>query len=362
MSFLITRRPEKLFDGTVKFSRWTALHNPYIFEFTREDVHAYNTLIRPSIHPTLPTVWTNGDPATLPTFVSAGDSIYLNSGMYQGVYEVFSVTGEYITLNTPHIGNGGNGRVNLVDAITNFKASINIYNAITGNVIDTVYPKPDSTGLLLCDVAGAIRSSVDTQFEANQSVINQANQGISGSFYLGYGATYTLIVGDESFSVTIPEVVDSNIYYWISAAKQITGDISEGMDGIGQNMKEYVPKNISGSDAKFLTMFERPTYFEGFPFTLSFLYDEDFNSVYLERHQQDVDVNGTNVGSETDNNLLVTGRNYVNQLKVRTPNTGAAAFDVWLETGDTIEGGYVEAGAIPVGAVNEYAAAARSEP
>lgn len=355
MSFLITRRPEKLFSGSVKFSRWTALHNPYIFEFTREDVHAYNTLIRPAIHPTLPTVWTDGNPTLLPTYVSAGDSIYLNSGMYNGVYEVFSVTGEYITLNTPHIGNGGNGRVNLVDAITNFKAEIKIYNAITGNVIDTVYPKPDSTGLLLCDVSGVIRSSVDTQFEANQTVLNKENKGISGSFYLAYGGTYTLIIGDESFNTVIPEIVDPNIYYWLSAAKQITGDISDGMAGIGQNLKEYVPKNLSGSDAKFLTMFERPSYFEGFPFTLSFLYDEDFNSVYLERHQQDVTINGVNVGAETDTNLLVTGRRYVNQMKIRTPNTGAAAFDVWLETGDAITDGYVIGGGVQLGSSSEFA-------
>lgn len=362
MSFLITRRPEKLFDGTVKFSRWTALHNPYIFEFTRQDVNVYNVLIRPSYNATLPTVWTDGNAALLPTYVQAGDSIYINSGHYNGVYEVYSVSGQYITLNTPHLGNSGAGYANLVDAFTNFKADIKVYNAITGTVIDTVYPKPDSTGLLLCDISGIIRSTIDTKFEANQTDINVANQDLSGSFYLGYGGTYTLVIGSTSFNLTIPETVDPNVYYWVSAAKQITGDISEGMDGIGQNMKEYVPKNISGSGAKFLTMFERPTYFEGFPFTLSFLYDEDFSTVYLERHQQDVDVNGTDVGAETDTNLLVTGRNYVNQLKVRTPNTGSAAFDVWLETGDTISGGYVVSGAIPIGATNQYAAEARSEP
>lgn len=360
MSFLITRRPEKLFSGTVKFSRWTALHNPYIFEFTREDFHAYNTLIRPAIHPTLPTVWTDGDPVNLPLFVYAGDQIYLNSGMYQGIYTVHSVTNQYITLSTPYIGNGGNGRVNLADRITNYKAYIKIYDGVTDELIDTVYPKPDTTGLLLYDASGVIRSIVDTQFNANQSDINKENKGISGCFKIGYGATYKVIFPNSTLDVTLPEVpsspsVNEDRYYWVTAAKQITGDVSDGMDGIGQNMKEYVPKNISGSNAKFLTMFERPTYFAGFPFTLSFLYDEDFSEVYLERHQQDVDINGTNVGAETDNNLFVTGRRYANQMNVRTPNTGAASFDVWLETGDTITGGYVESGGIQLGSTSEYA-------
>lgn len=356
MSFLITRRPEKLFTGTTKFSRWTALSNPYIFEFLRSDMGVYNTIVRPSYHPTFPTVWTDIPPSFLPLYVQAGDNIYLSSGMYQGVYEVHSVSGQYITINTPDIGNGGAGRGNLVDAITNFKASIAVHDAVTNELIDTFYPKPDSTGFLLQDVSGVVRSQVQTAFEANQSNINIANKGISGSFYIVYGATYTLTtVAGESFPSVISDVQDPNTYYWISAAKQITGDVSDGMDGIGQNMKEYVPKNISGSEAKFLTMFERPTYFEGFPFTLSFLYDDDFESVYLDSHQQDINVNGVNIGSESANTLLVNGRGYVNQMKIRTPNTGSDAFNVWLETGDNISNRYMFNGYVASGYTNERA-------
>lgn len=361
MSFLVTRKPQKLFASTVKFSRWTALHNPYIFEFTREDFHANNTLIRPAYHATLPTVWINAAAATVEANIEAGDNIYLNSGMYQGVYEVEAVNGQYVTLNTPYIGNGGNGRVNLIDRITNFKAFVKLYDGVTNELIDTVYPKPDSTGLLICDVSGIIRSIVDTQATINQSDINKANKGISGSFKLGYGATYTLLLSGVSYSVTIPEVpgsptINNEIYYWVSASRQITGDISEGMDGIGQNMKEYVPKDISGNYAKFLTMFETPTYFEGFPFFLSFLYDEDFDGNYLERHQQDLDINGTNVSTETDDNLLISELGYVNQMKIRTPNTGTNKFDVWLEKGDTATNGGVVSGGIPSRAMSEYAA------
>lgn len=357
MSFLITRRPQKLFTGTTKFSRWTGVHNPYNFEFTREDYGVFNTAIRNAYSTTLPTIWTDGDPLSVPNFVSAGDQIYVNSGVYNGVYTVHSVNGEYITIDTPFIGNGGAGRVNLIDRLQNFKAFINVYDALNDNLIETVYPKPDSTGFLIYDVSGVLRSLIRTQAEANQSNINVANDDISGSFYLGYGATYKFVSPSVTTDVTIPEVVDNSVYYWLSAAKQIDGDTDLGMDGIGQNLKEYVPKNISDNYAQFLTMFETPTYFEGFPFTLSFIYDEDFDDRYLVRHQQDLNVNGTNVGSETDNNLLVTGRGYVNQMMVRDPNTGADQFDVWLEVGDEIADGYVEAGGVSLGAGNSFAAA-----
>lgn len=355
MSFLITRRPEKQYGANVKFSRWTALHNPYIFEFTREDYHANNTLIRPAYHATLPTVWLDGDPVTIPTFIEAGDRIYLNSGMYNGVYTVHSVSGQYVTLDTPYIGNGGNGRLNMVDRLQNFKAYINIYDRVTNDVIDTVYPKPDGTGLLLFDVSGALRSIVETQATINQSDINRPNKGISSGFKIGYGVTYRYVSGAVTTDVTVPEVVDSSFYYWISAAKQIDGDITEGMDGIGQNMKEYVPKDLSNTYAKFLTIFEKPTYFEGFPFTLSFLYDEDFESKYLQRHQQDLNINAGNVGSETDDELLVTGRYYANQMKVRTPNAGTKSFDVWLETGDAITNGGVVNGGLPEASMSNNA-------
>lgn len=357
MSFLITRRPEKLFQSTVKFSRWTGIGNSYIFEFTRAEYGVINTAIRNAYSTTLPTIWTDGDPATVPLLVSAGEQIYVNSGVYNGVYTVHSVNGQYITIDTPFISNGGSGRVNLVERITNYKAFINVYDGVTNDVIDTVYPKPDSTGLLLYDFSGILQSVVDTQATINQTDINRKNSGISGSFKIGYGATYKYEIGSIEYDITIPEVIDDSLYYWLSASKQITGDVSLGISGVGQNLKEYVPKNLIGSDAKFLTMFERPTYFEGFPFTLSFLYDEDFDMNYLERHQQDLDVNGGDIGSETDSNLFVTGRGYVNQMNIRTPNTGADSFNVWLEVGDTIEDGYVLGGGVQLGSASNFAGA-----
>lgn len=360
MSFLITRKPEKLFTGTVKFSRWTGIGNPYIFELTREDYHVNNTLIRTAYNTTKPTIWTNASAVVLPLVVFAGDQIYLNSGMYQGVYTVFSVSGSYITIDTPYIGGGGQGGINLVDRFINYKAFINVYHGVTNALIDTVYPKPNSKGLLLYDVSGVIRSTVNTSTTTVQSNINKANKGISGSFKIGYGATYTIVLPSTTTTSSIPEVPESPTannekYYWIAGSKQIAGNVPLTINGIGQNLKEYVPKNISGSAAKFLTMFERPTYFLGFPFFLSFLYDEDFSTVYLDRHQQDVDINSADIGAETSNTLSISEKGYVNQMKVRAPNTGTNAFEVWLETGAAVTGGYVTLGAVPIGATSKYA-------
>jgi len=355
MSFLITRRPEKQFTPSVKMSRWTALFNPYLFEMTRADYAVVSTGIRSFIHPTFPTIRTTGDPLSVPLFVQAGDQIYLNSGIYNGIYTVFSVTGEYITIDTPAIGVGGSGWVNLIERLQNFKAYVKIYDGVTDELIDELWLSPDSTGFLLADVSGVLRSRVVTTADPTQTVINKANKGISGSFKLGYGAIWKFVSGAIVNDVVLPEVIDDTIYYWASAAQQVTGNISAGMAGIGQNMKDYVPKDLSGSAAKFLTMFDRPTYFEGFPFFLSFIYDDDFDGITLERHQQDVDINGTNVGAETDTTLLVSEKHYVNNMRLRAPNNGTNRIKVWLETGPAESGGYVVVGGIQVGAASRNA-------
>jgi hypothetical protein len=354
MSFLITRKPEKLFASSVKFSRWTALENPYLFELTRSDYGVNSTGIRPAYHPTKPTVRTTGDPVTVPIFVLAGDRIYVNSGVYQGIYTVFSVTNEYIVLDTPYIGVGGTGWVNLVDRLQNFKAYIKIYDGVTNVLIDELRLSPDSTGLLIADVSGILRKQLNTTADPTQSTINKANKGISGSFRIGYGATWLYVSEEITTDVTSPEVIVKEKYYWLSAAKQIDGDIASGMSGIGQNLKEFVPKNLASSEAKFLTMFERPTYFDGFPFFLSFIYDEDFDGITLERHQQDADINGIDVGAETDNTLIVSQKHYVNNMKLRAPNAGTKIIKAWLEDGPAETDGYIGVGGIPIGGASKY--------
>lgn len=332
MSLIITRRPEKIFSPSAKYSRWTALFNPYLFEFRRVDYGVLITEVNIIYNATLPTVQTNGDPLTVPLFVQAGDNIYLNSAPYIGIYEVFSVTDEFITINTPDIGAGSVGYLNRIERQQNYKSVVNVYDAVTNELIDTLRNAPDTSGNLILDVSGVLRSRLTTTADPSQTPINAKNSGISGSFYLTYGSTWNYVIDGTSTPITSPVIDDETFYYWLSAARQITGDISAGMAGIGQNMQEYVLKNISGNYAYFLTMFERPTWLSVSYCFLSFIYDEDFGATVLRRHQQDVDVNGVNVGTETVTNLLTTEIEYVNNMILRAPNAGATMSKVWIET------------------------------
>lgn len=352
MSLFITRRPEKTVGS--KVSRWTALHNPYLFEFTRKDYPVTSTAIRPAYHATLPTAKVTGQTTG---FVSAGNTIYLNSGIYNGTYTVISatqisITESYIVIDTPYIGVGGSGYVNYSEVLVNYKLYIIIYNAADNSVIDILYPKPDSTGLTMVDVSGAIKSVLETADTCAFTLINQKNDGMSGSFYLVYGTTYRF----NGTDIETLEIVDATDYYWVNAAKQVTGQTVLGMGGYGQNMAEYVPFNMSGSEAKFLTMFDKPTKFSGYPFTLGFIYSEDFETVYLERHQINYNINRQATSAESDQTLLVTGMLYANDLMIADEDATTTQMDVWLETGGTIEDGYVEVGGIQLGSASAYAA------
>lgn len=345
----ITKRPEKdIYGGET--SRWTSLFNPYIFEATRKDYSVTSTAIRPAYHATLPTVETNAVPAELPSQVSAGQSIYLSSGIYTGVFTVHSVTGKYITLQTPYIGVGGSGYVNLVDLLLNFKIYFNIYTE-TGTLIESLFPKPNTAGVVMLDVSGAIQKLVDNADTMNFVNINEVSVGLSGQFYLGYGFSYKV----GGVTITTTEQKDAERYFWTSSAQQITGKFFS----YGQNLAKYVPFNVNGSAAKFLTAFDEPTLFVGFPFSLSFIYSEDFEDTYISRHQQNKDVNGTATSAESDDTLGTSGMKKLNYLQLADTDANTTQLDVWLETGGAIPdgGGYYESGMMQQGYIDQYAEA-----
>ena len=345
----INKRPEKTIYSS-EVSRWTALFNAYLFEVTRKDYFVTSTAIRPAIDATRPTVETSAVPAELPSQVSAGDTIYLSSGIYSGAYTVYSVTNNFITLDTNYIGVGGSGYVNLMDLLLNFKMYFNIYDKV-GTLIESLFSKPNTAGLVMLDVSGAIQKLVDNadtmQFVNN----NEAAEDLSGEFYLGYGYAYKV----GGLNITTTESIDATHYFWSSAAMQITGKFFS----YGQNLAEYVPFNINGSEAKFLSAFQEPTMFIGYPFSISFIYSEDFEETYLARHQQNNDINGAATSAESSQVLNDNGIGFVNFLQLETTDATTSSLDLWLETAGAIPdgGGYYDSGFVLQGYVDQYAEA-----
>lgn len=345
MAINITKRPEKYIGS--QFSRWTALHNPINFEVSRTDFNVINTAIRAFIHPTLPTVKTDANPAELPLFVQPGDRIYLKSGVYTGIQTVLSVTGQYITIDATYSNVGGSGWVNLIDYLTNFKIGFRLRSNITGEIIDGGFYTPDGTGLAIINVNGLLKKLLVTEDNYSYILQNQKNDGLSGGFAVEYSINYN--IGELNIAGTY--IADSTEYFWLSAAQQV-------LDFYGQNMADFVPLNQADYYAKFLTLFNQPTIWVGLPSAIHFIYSEQFPTTYLVRHQQNLDANGNPTSAESTQILLNSEAGFMNAMALADPDADTAFIDFWIETGGAIpEGGdYVDDGFMDAEFVSEYSA------
>lgn len=345
MATLITKRPEKLIESTA-FSRWSAIHNPINFEVSRKDYNVLNTAIYVFANPTLPTVKTDANPLQLPLFVSAGDKIYLKSGVYTGIQTVVSVTGNYITIDATFSIVGGAGYVNLIEYLENFKIGLRIYD-LDGGLIDGGVYTPDGTGKAIINVAGLLKKLLVTENNCSFILRNEKNTGVSGGYYVSINTTFH--IGATNFITTW--LKDETNYYWIASVQQVG-------DEFGQNMGSFAVLPIADNTAKFLTMFEQPTYWIDYAFALSFIYSEQFPATYLERHQQNKNINGANTSGEQVTTLLNSENSFVNAMMVDDIDATTTQIDVWLETGGAIPdgGGYVDDGFVVGGFVSQYSA------
>lgn len=345
MAILITKRPEKYIGS--RFGRWTALHNPINFELSRKDYNVINTALRTYIHPTLPSVKTDALPAELPLFAIPGDRIYLSSGNYTGVQTIHSVVDEYIVIDTAVNGVGGSGWVNLVDFLTDFKIGLRLKQIDTNEVIDTGFFTPDNTGLSIIDVSGMLKKLLITESTFTTMTANRKNDKISGGYYIEYSINCTL---PSAVHVSGTWVGDATEYFWISAARQVP-------EFYGQNMIEYTPLNQANYYAKFLTKFEQPTMWEGYEFSMSFIYSEEFEETYITRHQQNKNINGVATSGESNVTLANSEAKFMNEMLIADVDATTTKAEVWLETGGAIPsgGGYVEDDYMSSGFVSAHA-------
>jgi hypothetical protein len=123
----------------------------------------------------------------------------------------------------------------------------------------------------------------------------------------------------------------TDLSYFTNSAKQI-------QDLYGSNMGEYVPfLETTGPDpkAKFLSDFEVPTYFPGFPFSLSFIYSEDLTGIETTKREEKFDINKNSTGVtvlELDNSQLP----FVNRLMIDQGYTNETYIEVYLQTEEVL--------------------------
>ena len=207
-----------------------------------------------------------------------GETIELSSeGGYIGTFEILNIDGTEVTINkTWSLFNP------FFLAIINFPNRINFYVTlrITNNALVPVYRDlrftPNPEGIIRAEISGALRSLINLNFTENlidPTAIRTDETNLSTPFYF---ATKDNWIGSG----------ESWVEYY--AAEDVKFAVA-GAFQIGDPYNGYYNKYFANPEGtyfhsdympKWITQFENPVYFYGFPFTLSFLANSSINSGY----------------------------------------------------------------------------------
>jgi hypothetical protein len=325
--------PQKTINGQVsEVSKWNAVHHPIQFEIQRQD---RSVISATQYSPTQVTIFFNG------TFEGiVGDSIYFESGIFKGTGVVAVIGFSGVTsgiivdfvVATYSVQLGG--FLNFVSYRSSYYIETTIFGVDETPAyyeVGTSINKPDATGRAKIDVSAFLKTIVSYQdtFEYNQ--LNKSDLSQGGQFNIQYREGYNGTTGAWSGIST------SNLFYYVNASKQI-------QQVYGANMGEYVPFDTAFTTepkAKFLSDFNKPTYFPGFPFSLSFIYSDAIAGSQIVKFEEEKDSNG-GVVSTLSFNLDPAYLQQVNRLMLSDdfPCT-TEEVDVWLQTDGAVCREYV---------------------
>lgn len=218
---------------------------------------------------------------------------------------------------------------------------IKIFEVGSNTLLASNTVRPFKAGSWFVSIDPYIRSYLLSDYSADfTSFDNYIDAGNALNFYI----TYDQIFDDGSDTLFNSE-----------QTKPITAMCSAMQfgDTNGGNMIEYVPFNTDlseGSKMKFLTKFERPVMWTGYPFSLSFIYSLEIQGVQIIKREIQQNINrGSLQTTNTNLNPLEIGQ--VNYLKVREPNqlyAKSVLLSIRTE-GEVIDNNYVNEGYVDEG-------------
>ena len=327
MSLFIIKYPDRANEeNSSLISKWTAINHSVTFEMRRQDFQGAFTF--------------NSTDQTITFFVSApgfgaseavaGDVVFMENTRMYGDLTVIQNNGTNLlcSLNVGVFDNLAHtiGFINLYSR-ENYYAITEVYGVNESNTYDligTTKNRPDGRGRFNVDVSSFIKNIVSYEDNFKYNTINQKDGSLGSPFNIKYSENWK---GSEG---ALTALTDVNKRYGVNAAKQI-------QDLYGQNMGEYVPYFIDNTTpvplSKFLSDFKEPTYFPGFPFSLSFIYSEGIATLASYRDQQGFDINNVEVFSALGAPLDNSQSEEVNRLMINESiGSDVDSCLVWLQS------------------------------
>lgn len=319
MSVSITTYPERIINSdATTVSRWSAVHQPIVFKMHRKDDVCNINISGSTIY-----VFVN-DTSNL----TVGDFVYIETSTGNGVFEVLTIPNSmsFTVAKGTVIISDGVGYVNYQTRL-NYFISTKIYGVDVNNnyyLLGESINKPDVSGRVNIDVSSFLKTAVDYFDYFDYDKINEKDLTLGGKFNIVYSENWTGFTGN--YTTLSPTVVR----YFSNSVKQI-------QELYGSNMGEYVPFSNKAYNAKFLSDFAKPTYFVGYPFSLSFIYSESLYGKATYKHESRKDLNG-NVLSNPSILLDNSQALHVNRLMLdESYASNVKEVDVWLENDGTSE-------------------------
>jgi len=282
----LVETPSEFLAGT-SVSRHNSGLAPMIFKLQRQDFQTTNYADNGgSIEVRIATTDTS--------LFSLNDQVYFkatdNATTVEGTASITSVTVTsytVIVIDLPFVSMTPVSQfINLVEVYYNYEANIEYYSVRDDSKIAAESRSADSSGIIRFDASPFVRSLDLTE---DFDFLTPANDlKIAVPFYFKAGET-------KLATTSTPSRIDANDYFSILAA------VAPGRQ-FGSNLGAELafPGSTTVEQGLFLTDFERPRKFEGWPFSLSFMYFPNGIVDNLFISADEYDNNGTQLNASTD--------------------------------------------------------------
>jgi hypothetical protein len=281
-------------------SRWSALFNPVVFQYQRQDYQLLDISFDGSGNMllTIDSLLTDAQIATLVgTDAIKGTPVYVKTTQYQftaiptAAVLTGNLSGTILTL--PGISNKGTDAFGYVNAIT-LKTAFKYVTEITAGydgatTLLTAEHAPNTKGQCRADVAKYLRQLMQPKDDFDYSVINYRDANISASYTVRYR---------ESFEEQSPLDIN-NAWRPVTDPFYITYSAMQIGNKTGGNMLPYVtsPQANQSMPAKFLNDFKIPRFYADMPFDLAFIYSEQLLGYQIKLGGNGIDINGNISGA-----------------------------------------------------------------
>ena len=259
-------------------SKWSAVHHPIKWELQRKDAEVVEKSIDGAGFVSF----------ELTTAPPTGVVVGMNLTYYNGTTvisgQITVISGDRIRINRVFPTGVLTGGFIIFEGLYN-----NYYIETQVENIGLIRTIPNPQGKATIDVSAWLRTQTAFENTYNYASLTAVDLGQSGGYRLRFRENYNFQIGAfGSFT---------DRFYWSNSAKQIR-------DAYGSNMIEYVT-NLN-APVKFLSVFNRPTNFLGFPFSLSWINSGLVTGRQLRRFENET--TATNIADFNGyvNRLLVT--------------------------------------------------------